>query len=153
MKRRTWKIVLAAFALTVALAIAAAVFYRPRPGYERAFFDAGPFHGEPQANCPREYAAHRFAAASGYTLEVFDPVDAVAPPLVALRDPTGHEHWCIAAAGSPGTRVRSLRFLREEHDRRGRPILRAEVIWDFGPEISQWYLDRDFRLLEYWYAR
>jgi hypothetical protein len=153
MKRRTRKVVLATFAFALALAITAAVYFRPRPGYARALFDAGPFRGEQRTNCPREHPAQRFAPGSGYTLEVFDPVDSFAPPLVALRDPSDHERWCVAAAGTPGTRVRSLRFLREERDRRGRPVLRAEVVWDFGPEMSRWYLDRDFRLLEYWYAR
>lgn len=136
-----------------ALAIATAAYFRPRPGYARALFDAGPFHGRPSAHCPSEHPAQRFAPGSGYTLEVFDPVDSMVAPLIMLRDETGQHRWCVAAEGSPGTRVRSVRFLREHHDRRGSPVVRAEVIWDFGPEISTWYLDRDFQLLEYWYAR
>ena len=153
MRKHSWKAVLAGVPVTLALALAAAAYFRPRPGYARAFVDAGPFYGQPIATCPADHAAQRFALRPAFTLEVFDATDSLAPPVVALRDHAGHQRWCVGAPGDPGTVVRSVRFFRAEADRRGRPILQAQVVWDFGPELSTWYLDRDFRLLEYWYAR
>jgi hypothetical protein len=118
------------------------------------FMDDGPFHGVPRVAPPFGTPTQVFSIYSGNTLEVFAPQPLEPGPTVRLRNASGNVLWSIYAVADakPNTTVSSIRFLSSRRILLERPTVLAEVRWEFGTEMSWWYIKENGVLQEYWFS-
>ena len=111
--------------------------------------DDGPFSGVPVQRMPERSPDQIYHLGDSY-LEVHNSNIQGTAPIVTMRDKDSQIKWSIYAVGQNGTKVKSIEFI--EHRTLYDTIVRGQVNWTYGHEISKWYIKRDGTLKEYWFS-
>ena len=152
MTRRTIKKLLIAFVVSMSLLIIAflgvAWWYLPIPPW----LDDGPFKGVAVTAPDTQQADQIFPIFNGMTLEIYDPENEDASPIVQLRKQDGAVRWSIRADGWEAGDVESIRFEQAEKGFGRCGTVYGVVKWTYGTEATHWFITSNGDLRDYYYS-
>ena len=60
--------------------------------------------------------------------------------------------WCIYAHGLDHSYVNSVEFINESNENYEHITVYGRVDWTYGEEASTWHIQKNGKLIEYWYS-
>lgn len=116
------------------------------------FMDDGPFTGTARNDCELNSPSSEIIINDNYTLQSFNSKVKDESPTVRLVGPSQEILWCIYADGYKETYVYEVSFSSSKEVGYDRILVKGGVYWTYCHERALWYINKDGKLLEYWYS-